>query len=189
MKKLLLIPLLTLTMACAANTSSKNDSPAASKDNPSVIVETSMGDIEILLAKDKAPETVKNFLWHIEQGNYDGAPFHRVIPNFMIQGGDFENKNGTGGYSYKGPGTKFKDEFHKDLRNDRGTISMANSGPNTNGSQFFINTVNNNFLDDKHSVFGEVTKGMDVVDEISQVERYETDEPVDEVLIEKITVK
>jgi peptidylprolyl isomerase len=114
----------------------------------------------------------------------------------MIQTGDFENKNGTGGYSYKGPGTVLAGEYGKKLSNVRGTLSYANRGPDTNGSQFFINLVDNTFLDfdkvpleSKHPVFAQVTKGMDIVDAISTVETGPNDRPKEEVLMIKVTIQ
>ncbi len=127
-----------------------------------VKLETNMGNITIAL--DPAmPITAGNFETLVKKGYYDGVIFHRVINGFMIQGGD-PTGTGTGG-----PGYVIKDEFLKSNRNDRGTISMANAGPNTGGSQFFINLVGNNFLDTKHPVFGKVVEGMDVVDKIAKV--------------------
>jgi cyclophilin family peptidyl-prolyl cis-trans isomerase len=119
---------------------------------------TEKGDIVIRLHADKAPRTVNNFAFLAQQGFYDGTIFHRVIANFMAQGGD---PTGTG---RGGPGYNFTDEFHTSLRHDKpGVLSMANAGPNTNGSQFFITHVPTPWLDNKHSVFGQVTKGMDVL--------------------------
>ncbi len=141
-----------------------------------VLLKTTMGDITIELAKDM-PITAGNFEKLVKQGFYNGVVFHRVIPNFMIQGGD---PTGTG---MGGPGYKIKDEFGKPNRNMKGTIAMANAGPDTGGSQFFINTVNNNFLDGKHPVFGKVISGMDVVDAISKVKRDREDRPLTEVKI------
>lgn len=123
--------------------------------------ETSKGTIRIELFDDKTPRTVKNFEDLCSKNFYDGLSFHRVIPDFMIQGG-CPDGNGTGG-----PGYKFKDEFHPDLKHDGpGVLSMANAGPNTNGSQFFITHVPCPHLDGKHSVFGKVIEGQDVVDSI-----------------------
>lgn len=154
-----------------------------------VKLETNKGDIIIQLYMDKTPETAGNFKKLVEEGFYDGVVFHRVIPNFMIQGGDPKG-DGTGG-----PGYSIKDEFHPEARNYRGTISMANSGPNSGGSQFFINTADNNFLDydkqpltSKHAVFGEVIEGMDVVDAISKVQRNAQDRPLEKVVILKAEV-
>jgi peptidyl-prolyl cis-trans isomerase B (cyclophilin B) len=125
--------------------------------------ETNRGTIRIQLHADKVPLTVANFEKLVGQGFYDGLKFHRVIANFMIQGGCPQG-TGTGG-----PGYNFKDEFHKDLKHDGpGVLSMANSGPNTNGSQFFITHVATPWLDGKHSVFGRVIEGQDVVNKIKQ---------------------
>lgn len=151
------------------------------KQTTTVTLETNMGNIVIELY-DNMPITAGNFEKLASEGFYDGVIFHRVIPGFMIQGGD---PTGTG---MGGPGYKIKDEFGKPNRNDRGTISMANAGPNTGGSQFFINTVNNNFLDTKHPVFGKVIEGMDVVDAISMVPTNSEDKPLKEVVIIKATV-
>ena len=141
-----------------------------------VLFETSMGNITIQLYSDM-PITTGNFLSLVEKGFYDGVIFHRIIDGFMIQGGDPE---GTG---MGGPGYTIEDEFTDNNRNDRGTIAMANAGPNTGGSQFFINLVDNNFLDDKHPAFGKVIEGMDVVDKISKVETDSNDRPLEEVVI------
>jgi|TARA_B100000686_G_scaffold209426_1_gene216298 peptidyl-prolyl cis-trans isomerase B (cyclophilin B) len=122
---------------------------------------TSKGDIRIQLFEDLVPNTVANFVKLIEDGFYNGLKFHRVIPDFMIQGG-CPLGNGTGG-----PGYQFADEFHPELKHDGpGVLSMANSGPNTNGSQFFITHVETSWLDGKHSVFGKVLDGQDVVDAV-----------------------
>ena len=140
-----------------------------------------MGDITIELYKDM-PVTAGNFKSLVEKGTYNGVIFHRIIDGFMIQGGD---PTGTGG-----PGYTIKDEFtNTDLdKNNRGTISMANAGPNTGGSQFFINLVDNNFLDGRHPVFGKVTKGMDVVDSIAKVEKDANDKPLEDIRIIKASV-
>ena len=138
--------------------------------------ETNVGTITIALAPDM-PVTAGNFESLVKKGYYDGVIFHRVINGFMIQGGD-PTGTGTGG-----PGYAIKDEFTKNNRNDRGTISMANAGPNTGGSQFFINLINNNFLDSKHPVFGKVVEGMDVVDKIAKVKTGANDRPVQNVTI------
>jgi len=148
-----------------------------------VILETTSGDIEIELFDNDMPVTVSNFKKLVEKGFYNNTMFHRVIPDFMIQGGD---PTGTG---MGGPGYKIKDEFTKNNKNNRGTIAMANAGPNTGGSQFFINVVNNNYLDKMHPVFGKVVKGMDVVDKISKVKRDRNDKPVEKVLIKKAYIK
>jgi cyclophilin family peptidyl-prolyl cis-trans isomerase len=136
-----------------------------------VLLNTSMGDITIQLFDDM-PITSGNFKKLVEKGFYDGTIFHRVIDGFMLQGGD---PTGTG---RGGPGYSIKDEFTKHNKNDRGTISMANAGPNTGGSQFFINLVDNNYLDKAHPVFGKVVEGMDVVDKIGKVKTGAQDRPL-----------
>jgi len=151
--------------------------------NTKVKLETSMGDIVIELHKEMSI-TAENFEKLVKQGFYDGVIFHRVIDGFMIQGGD---PTGTG---RSGPGYTIQDEFTQtDLdKNNRGTISMANAGPNTGGSQFFINLGDNNFLDGKHPVFGIVIEGMDVVDAIAKVKTNDQDKPLQDVKIIKATV-
>ena len=146
-----------------------------------VKLETTMGDIVIEL-RDDMPITAGNFEKLVRAGFYDGVIFHRVIPDFMIQGGD---PTGTG---RGGPGYTIEDEFNGEQKNNRGTLSMANAGPNTGGSQFFINLVDNNYLDGRHPVFGQVTQGMDVVDRIAQVKTGPGDRPLEEVKIVKATV-
>jgi len=142
------------------------------------ILHTNMGDITIELYNDM-PITAGNFAKLVSEGFYDGVIFHRVIAGFMLQGGD---PTGTG---MGGPGYEIPDEFTKNNRNDKGTISMANAGPNTGGSQFFINLVNNNHLNKGHPVFGKVVEGMDVVDKIGKVKTDRQDRPKTEVKIEK----
>ncbi len=146
-----------------------------------VVLETNVGNITIQLYSDMSI-TAGNFEKLVGEGFYDGVIFHRVISGFMIQGGD---PTGTG---MGGPGYNIKDEF-KGHKNNRGTIAMANAGPNTGGSQFFINLVNNNFLDSKHPVFGEVIEGMDVVDKIANVETDGNDRPLEDVKIVKAIVR
>ena len=147
-----------------------------------VLLHTSMGDVTIELFDAKMPITTENFRKLVDKKFYDGTIFHRVISGFMIQGGDPE---GTG---YGGPGYSIKDELPSDNRNARGTISMANSGPNTGGSQFFINVADNNRLDPKHPAFGKVVSGMDVVDQISKVPVDQLDRPRKAVSIKKARV-
>jgi peptidylprolyl isomerase len=142
-----------------------------------VLLQTNMGNITIELRSDM-PITTGNFKNLVQKGTYNNTIFHRVIKGFMIQGGD---PTGTG---YGDPSIPdIKDEFTKTNRNDRGTISMANAGPNTGSSQFFINLVNNNFLDAKHPAFGKVTSGMDVVDKIGSVRTGANDRPRENVMI------
>jgi len=155
-----------------------------------ITLKTSKGDIGIEMMEKEAPKTVANFTKLAKSGFYDGTKFHRVIKDFMIQGGDPQTKDdalmarwGTGG-----PGYQFEDEIHAKNENAVGTIAMANAGPNTNGSQFFINAADNNFLDTKHTVFGKVVSGMDVVNAIQDVDTEGADRPRDAVVIEKVTV-
>lgn len=152
-----------------------------------VTLQTNKGNITIELDRVNTPQTAENFAKLVNEGFYNGTKFHRVIKGFMIQGGDPLTKDdkqmaawGTGG-----PGYKFADEIKPTNKNLPGTISMANSGPNTNGSQFFINVQNNLFLDGKHTVFGKVTSGMDVVTAIENVQTVPGDRPVEAVVIEK----
>ena len=136
------------------------------KKSYTAVFKTEKGDIRVKLFADKAPNTVNNFVFLARDGFYDNTTFHRVIPNFMVQGGD---PTGTGS---GGPGYQFKDEFHASLKHDKaGTLSMANAGPGTNGSQFFITHVPTAWLDRKHTVFGRVVSGQDVVDSIKKDDR------------------
>ncbi|MED4345282.1 MULTISPECIES: peptidylprolyl isomerase [Heyndrickxia] len=188
---------------------------AEMRDNETVAdMQTNMGTITIKLFPAFAPKTVENFVTHSKNGYYDGLTFHRVIDGFMIQGGD-PSGNGTGGESIYG--APFEDEFSERLFNFRGALSMANAGPNTNGSQFFIvqsKTVDPSmkgqmeqagypaevveaymekggtpWLDFRHTVFGQVIEGMEVVDEIAGVRTGLQDKPVHDVIIEKITIR
>lgn len=147
-------------------------------------LETNKGDIVIQLYDKEMPVTTGNFKKLVTEGFYDGVIFHRVIDGFMIQGGD---PTGTG---MGGPGYKIPDEFTEtDLdANNRGTIAMANAGPNTGGSQFFINLADNNFLDGRHPVFGKVIQGMNVVDAIGKVQTDAQDKPLEPVRIIKASV-
>src|SRR5437879_10979660 len=147
-----------------------------------VLLQTTMGDVKIELLDETMPITTGNFRKLVGQGFYDGTIFHRVIPNFMIQGGD---PQGTG---LGGPGYTIKDELPADNRNARGTLAMANAGPNTGGSQFFINVVDNRGLDRKHPVFGRVVSGMDVVDAINRTPTDSQDRPRTKVTLQHATV-
>jgi peptidylprolyl isomerase len=142
-----------------------------------VLLKTNMGDITIELYSDM-PITAGNFANLVKKGTYNGVIFHRVIDDFMIQGGD---PTGTGMGDPSIP--TIKDEFTANSKNNRGTISMANRGPNTGSSQFFINLVDNNYLDDKHPVFGKVVDGMDVVDKIAKVPTSGSDKPLKAITI------
>jgi peptidyl-prolyl cis-trans isomerase B (cyclophilin B) len=148
----------------------------------SATIQTNHGTIDLELFGEDAPKTVDNFTKLSRDGFYDGVIFHRVIPDFMIQGGD---PTGTGS---GGPGYQFEDEFNQH-KVERGALAMANAGPNTNGSQFFIVTADAcPWLDGKHTVFGRVTSGMDVVDGISQLETDARDRPREDVRIESIAL-
>lgn len=151
-------------------------------------ISTNMGDIKIRLFESFAPKSVENFIKLSEKGYYNGIIFHRVIKDFMIQGGD-PSGNGTGGASIWGK--PFEDEFSDKLKNLKGTLSMANSGKNTNGSQFFIvqKTDGTPWLDNVHSVFGQVFEGLDIVDKIASVEVGTNDKPVDDVVIKGIKIE
>ncbi len=145
------------------------------------VLQTNYGTIKIELYSKEMPITTGNFEKLVSKGFYNNVIFHRIIDGFMIQGGD---PTGTG---MGGPGYEIKDEFTKSAldQNNRGTIAMANAGPNTGGSQFFINLANNNYLDGRHPVFGKVVEGMDVVDKIAKVATNQNDKPLKNVVIEK----
>lgn len=147
-----------------------------------VLFETNYGNITLELRNDM-PITAGNFASLVKKGTYNGVIFHRIIKGFMIQGGD---PTGTG---YGDPSIpNIMDEFNGEQKNNRGTIAMANAGPNTGSSQFFINLVNNNFLDNRHPVFGNVIEGMDVVDKIASVDTDSSDRPLKPVTIIKASV-
>ncbi len=152
-----------------------------------VTLETNFGDIKLQIYRKKVPEISKNFISLAKDGKYSGTIFHRVIEGFMIQGGDYENFDGTGGQSYTGK--YLEDEFAEGLSHVRGAISMANKGPNTNGSQFFIVQQDSPFLDGRHSVFGHVIEGMDVVDIIAKLKTDLHDAPLEKVIVEKVVVE
>ena len=140
--------------------------------NPVVTFKTTMGEIRIEVFEDKVPKTAGNFLGLVRKGFYNGLTFHRVIPGFMIQGG-CPKGDGTGG-----PGYEIKDEFHPTLRHTGpGILSMANAGPNTGGSQFFITLAATSWLDGKHAIFGKVVSGQEIVDKIAAVPRDSSDRP------------
>ena len=157
--------------------------PEAERVGKKATIETSLGTFTVDLYGDKAPQTVSSFITLAKDGFYDNLIFHRVIDGFMIQGGD-PNGTGTGG-----PGYKFEDEFSPELRHNKpGIISMANAGPNTNGSQFFITHKETPFLDGKHSVFGEVVKGQEVVVAIANVPRDARDRPNKDVVLKEVVI-
>lgn len=165
--------------------------PMQVKDTYLVTLKTNQGDITLELYGKQVPNTVDNFVKLSQAGFYNNVKFHRVIKGFMIQGGDPNTKddNAKDTWGMGGPGYRFADEFAKGLSNVAGTISMANAGPNTNGSQFFINTNNNTFLDGKHSVFGKVVKGLDVVQKIENSKTDAADRPVEPVIILSVSVE
>ncbi len=151
--------------------------------NPVVTLHTTLGDVQAEIFEDKVPKTAANFLGLVRKGFYNGTTFHRVIPGFMIQGGDPKG-DGTGG-----PGYQIPDEFHPTLKHTGpGILSMANAGPNTGGSQFFITLAATNWLDGKHAIFGKVVKGQDVVEKIGGVARDSRDRPKTPVKITSATV-
>ena len=151
--------------------------------NRTAVIQTNHGTFSIQLFEDKAPTTTKNFIDLAEKGFYDGVIFHRVISGFMIQGGDPQG-TGTGG-----PGYTIPDEFHPELKHtSEGILSMANAGPNTGGSQFFITLAPTPWLDGKHAVFGEVAEGMEVVRAIGDSPTGRADRPVDEVVMESVKI-
>ncbi len=144
---------------------------------------TNKGNFKIELYVDKAPVTTGNFIKLVDDGFYNGLIFHRVIPNFMVQCGC---PHGTG---RGGPGYTIRDEFHPDLKHDsKGMLSMANAGPNTGGSQFFITVAETPWLDGKHSIFGKVIEGIEVVDSISKVEKGRNDKPLQNVVVNSIKI-
>ena len=180
---LLLAGVLVIAAGCtgAPKEDTSLTSPTAAAQAQMVRLETTMGNITIELRPDM-PVTAGNFAKLAQKGYYDNTIFHRVIDGFMIQGGD---PTGTG---RGGPGYMIPDEFTKNNRDLRGTIAMANAGPNTGGSQFFINLVDNEFLNSKHPVFGKVVEGIDVVDKMGKVKTDSNDKPVTPVKIVKATV-
>jgi peptidyl-prolyl cis-trans isomerase A (cyclophilin A) len=152
--------------------------------NKIVQFNTNMGNFKIELFNEKTPITVGNFIKLVDQGFYNGLIFHRVIPNFMIQSGC---PHGTG---FGGPEYTISDEIHPNLKHEKGVISMANSGkPNTGGSQFFITVAQTYWLDGKHTIFGKVIDGMQVIEEISKVNRNRKDKPLKDVIINNVSIK
>ncbi len=182
----------------AENSSGANGAGTGQADELYATFKTTKGDIVVRLFPKDAPKTVANFVglakgekeWKdpvsgelIKKPLYDGTVFHRVIPNFMIQGGD------PLGQGYGGPGYKFEDEFQSGRKFDKpGLLAMANSGPNTNGSQFFITTSTPSHLNNRHTIFGEVISGYDVVEAIGNVQRDRRDKPVEPVVLQKVII-
>jgi peptidyl-prolyl cis-trans isomerase A (cyclophilin A) len=196
-KPLLLLSMLLLafTTGCAGSPAPEKPKPveppaegqkqaAPAKKNSVAKFETSKGVFTVELFEDKAPITAGNFITLINKKFYDGLIFHRVIDGFMIQGGD---PKGTGS---GGPGYSIPDEFHPDLKHTgAGLLSMANAGPNTGGSQFFITLAPTPWLDNRHAIFGKVIEGLDVVQAIGKVKTGPMDRPVEEVVVKKITIE
>ena len=179
---LIMAMLMMLSVGCTAT--GKSEKGEGKVANPIAVFETNKGTFEIELFADKAPKTVENFVSLAKKGFYDGLIFHRVIDGFMIQGGD-PNGNGTGG-----PGYTIDDEFHPDLKHSsEGILSMANAGPNTGGSQFFITLDKTPWLDGHHAVFGNVVNGMEVVRTIGKAETDFSDRPLEDVVMKKVTIK
>jgi peptidyl-prolyl cis-trans isomerase B (cyclophilin B) len=199
MKKHLLTALMALSLlflvGCGQQTNSAESMDTTMQLQPKkgdtiATISTNHGDFTMLLYTKKAPETTKNFIELAKARKYHASKFHRVIDGFMIQGGDFERGNGTGGYSYKGRGTTLQDEFGEGLKHVRGAVSMANAGRNTGGSQFFVVNAPEGtaFLDGKHAIFGYVYEGMDVVDKIAQVDKNPRDVPRADVTMNEVTI-
>lgn len=198
MKKILVFAALALFIGCnqksmneennQTTTNSENTKVETKNDTMTVAVfNTNMGKFEVELYPDKTPKTVENFTGLAEKGYYKGVIFHRVIPNFMIQGGD-PTGTGRGGESIWGK--SFEDEVNTGLEFDSpGILAMANAGPNTNGSQFFITVAATPWLNNHHTIFGKIISGMDVVNSISQVKRNAQDKPLTDVVIKDITIE
>ncbi len=185
---IILFALISFTGCAQQKNTPQNESPVFKYDTLTVaVMKTNMGTIELQLYPKEAPKTVENFTTLAKQGYYNGIIFHRVIENFMIQGGD-STGTGTGGRSIWGG--DFADEFVMGLTFDKtGLLAMANRGPNTNTSQFFITTAKTEWLNYKHTIFGEVISGYDVVDKISKVKKGPQDKPVDPVIIQEIKIE
>ena len=197
MRNILVISLLLLLIGCAQKNTEANNQSTTNSENIKVentqdtttvaVFKTNMGTFEAELYPDKAPKAVENFTGLAEKGYYKGVIFHRVIPNFMIQGGD-PTGSGRGGQSLWG--RPFEDEVNTGLVFDApGILAMANAGPNTNGSQFFITVAPTPWLNGHHTIFGKIISGMDVVNSISTVQRNAQDRPLKDVVIEDITIE
>lgn len=188
-KTFLLLMLFVLALSNTSFSQQKKESTKMADANEMqvAVIKTNMGTIEIELFADKTPKTVENFTGLAGKGYYDGVIFHRVIENFMIQGGD-PTGTGRGGESFWGG--KFEDEIVAELKHDSpGILSMANAGKNTNGSQFFITLAATPWLNGNHTVFGKVIGGMDVVEAIGKTKTGPQDKPVTDVVMEKVTIE
>lgn len=190
MKKLIFFALLVVVAAISWQALLKEEIKKEAMTHSKVVMVTSVGEFELELFDEQAPITVANFTKLVEEGFYNGTLFHRVIAGFMVQGGDPNTKGpDTRTYGMGGSLDPIVDEFVPGLSNVAGTLSMANSGPNTGRSQFFINVVDNTYLDGRHTVFGKVTRGMDVVLAMSKVATGEADLPLVPVSIDRVTVE
>lgn len=186
MKRVILLFIITVLILSACGNNTQKDSNEGETMNKHAIIKTNVGEIDIELFEDKAPITTANFIKLANDGFYNGVIFHRVIPDFMIQGGD-PTGTGTGG-----PGYSIKDEFEKGLNFSKsGILAMANSGPNTGGSQFFITVAPTPWLEGKHAIFGKVAdqKSMEVVNAISLVDRDGRDKPFEDVVMEEVRIE
>jgi cyclophilin family peptidyl-prolyl cis-trans isomerase len=187
MKKLFLTTIVLSLIFTSNIISQKKDTKKMSDSLTVAVIKTNMGTIELELFEKAAPKTVENFVGLANKGYYNGVIFHRVIDGFMIQGGD-PTGTGRGGESIWGK--KFNDEFVDSLKHDgEGILSMANAGPNTNGSQFFITLVPTPWLNNHHTIFGKVIDGMDVVKAIGKVEKDPQDRPLKDVVMESVTIE
>jgi cyclophilin family peptidyl-prolyl cis-trans isomerase len=187
MKNILLAAIVFALMLSSNNFSQKKETNKMSDSKTIAVIKTNMGTIEIELFAKQTPKTVENFVGLANKGYYKGVIFHRVIDKFMIQGGD-PTGTGRGGESFWGK--KFNDEIVEELVFDKeGLLAMANAGPNTNGSQFFITLAPTTWLNGNHTIFGKVIKGMDVVKAIGKVEKNSQDKPLKDVVMESVTIE
>ena len=187
MKKIIFAILMITLLLSSNNFSQKKDTKQMSDSTTVAVIKTNLGTIEIELFEKQTPKTVENFVGLANKEYYKGVIFHRVIDNFMIQGGD-PTGTGRGGESFWGK--KFEDEIVKELVFDsEGLLAMANAGPNTNGSQFFITLAPTKWLNGNHTIFGQVINGMDVVKAIGKVEKNAQDRPIKDVVMESVTIE
>lgn len=187
MKKLFFAAAIIGLFLSSNNFSQEKETQVMSDSTTVAVIVTNLGTIEIELFEQETPKTVENFVGLANKNYYDGVIFHRVIDGFMIQGGD-PTGTGRGGESFWGK--KFNDEIVKDLVFDKeGILAMANAGPNTNGSQFFITLAPTKWLNGNHTIFGKVISGMDVVKAIGKVAKNAQDRPLEDVVMEKVTIE
>lgn len=186
------VPAASTSVTSATSSAPLSATTSATKMYTQATLTTNYGDIVIAFDPNLAPKTVENFIALASKGFYNSTKFHRVIKGFMIQGGDPLSKDDSqaSAWGTGGPGYKFDDEITPDSKNVIGAVAMANSGPNTNGSQFFINVANNSFLDGKYSVFAHVTSGYDIVEKISTVATDPgNDRPLSPVVLQSVVLK